>query len=258
MGGFLFGYDSAVINGAVKAITAHFSVSAGVLGFAVASALLGAAVGALGAGRVADRYGRLPAMRAAAVLFLIGAVGSGLASSLVMLVVFRVIGGVAVGVASVIAPTYIAEIAPARIRGRLGSLQQLAIVTGIFLALLVDYALDTAAGGSSKDPRAGSGGVAVDVPGDGGPRTAVRRAGVHDSGVAALPGCQSRWTRRARCCAGCCGDIDLGAKVAQIRRRCSARGVRACAICVGPRSGCCRSCGSGSRCLCFSSSSVST
>ena len=150
LGGFLFGYDSSVINGAVAAITAHFSASAAVLGFTVSSALLGAAAGALGAGRVADRYGRLPAMRVAAVLFLIGAVGSGLAGSLVILVVFRVIGGVAVGIASVIAPTYIAEIAPARIRGRLGSLQQLAIVTGIFLALLADYALETAAGGSSK------------------------------------------------------------------------------------------------------------
>ena len=151
LGGFLFGYDSAVINGAVKAITAHFSASAAVLGFTVSSALLGAAAGALTAGRVADRYGRLTAMRVAAVLFLIGAVGSGLASSLVMLVVFRVIGGIAVGIASVIAPTYIAEIAPARIRGRLGSLQQLAIVTGIFLALLVDSALEPAAGGSEKD-----------------------------------------------------------------------------------------------------------
>jgi len=151
LGGFLFGYDSSVINGAVAPITAHFSASAGVLGFTVSSALLGAAAGALGCGRVADRFGRLPAMRAAAVLFLIGAVGSALASSLVILVVFRVIGGVAVGIASVIAPTYIAEIAPARIRGRLGSLQQLAIVTGIFLALLVDYALATAAGGAASN-----------------------------------------------------------------------------------------------------------
>ena len=151
LGGFLFGYDSSVINGAVAPITAHFSASAGVLGFTVSSALLGAAAGALGCGRVAERYGRLPAMRAAAVLFLIGAVGSGLAGSLVILVVFRVIGGVAVGIASVIAPTYIAEIAPARIRGRLGSLQQLAIVTGIFLALLVDYALATAAGGAASN-----------------------------------------------------------------------------------------------------------
>jgi MFS transporter, SP family, sugar:H+ symporter len=151
LGGFLFGYDSAVINGAVKAIGDRFSASSAVLGFTVSSALLGAAAGALAAGRVADRYGRLRAMWVAAALFLISAVGSGLASSLLMLVVFRVIGGVAVGIASVIAPTYIAEIAPARIRGKLGSLQQLAIVTGIFLALLVDYVLAEAAGGSGKD-----------------------------------------------------------------------------------------------------------
>jgi SP family sugar:H+ symporter-like MFS transporter len=216
LGGFLFGYDSAVINGAVKAITAHFVVSAGVLGFAVASALLGAAVGALGAGRVADRYGRLPAMRAAAVLFLIGAVGSGLAGSLVVLVVFRVIGGVAVGVASVIAPTYIAEIAPARIRGRLGSLQQLAIVTGIFLALLVDYALDTAAGGSLKNlaglaawrwmflamvvPALLYGGLAFTIPES--PRYLVAKSRL-DEARSVL--------RRVL------GDIDLGAKVAQIK-----------------------------------------
>src|ERR1019366_1704935 len=80
-----------------------------VIRLSLTAALGGAAAGALGAGRVADRYGRLPAMRVAAVLFLIGAVGSGLAGSLVILVVFRGIGGVAVGIASVIAPTYIAE-----------------------------------------------------------------------------------------------------------------------------------------------------
>jgi SP family sugar:H+ symporter-like MFS transporter len=151
MGGFLFGYDSAVINGAVKAIGDHYNAAAGTLGFAVASALLGAAVGALVAGRVADRYGRLWTMRVAALLFLVSAVGTGLASSLGMLIAFRVIGGVGVGVASVIAPAYIAEIAPARIRGRLGSLQQLAIVLGIFVALLVDYILAAAAGSSEKD-----------------------------------------------------------------------------------------------------------
>jgi SP family sugar:H+ symporter-like MFS transporter len=151
LGGFLFGYDSAVINGAVDAIGKEFSASSAVLGFTVSSALLGAAAGALAAGRVADRYGRLRAMWVAAVLFLISAVGSGLASSLIMLIVFRVIGGVGVGVASVVAPTYIAEIAPARIRGKLGSLQQLAIVSGIFLALLADFALAGAAGSSEKD-----------------------------------------------------------------------------------------------------------
>jgi MFS transporter, SP family, sugar:H+ symporter len=151
LGGFLFGYDSAVINGAVSSIGTHFNMAAGTLGFAVASALLGAAVGAMVAGRVADRFGRLWAMRVAAVLFLVSAVGTGLASTPGMLIGFRVIGGVGVGVASVIAPAYIAEIAPARVRGRLGSLQQLAIVLGIFVAFLVDYVLALAAGGPSRD-----------------------------------------------------------------------------------------------------------
>jgi SP family sugar:H+ symporter-like MFS transporter len=148
LGGFLFGYDSAVINGAVSAIGARFETNAATLGLAVSSALIGAAAGAIVAGRVADVYGRLLAMRIAAVLFVISALGTGLANSLVLLSVFRVVGGVAVGIASVIAPAYIAEIAPANIRGRLGSLQQLAIVSGIFVSLLVDYGIATAAGSS--------------------------------------------------------------------------------------------------------------
>ncbi len=150
LGGFLFGYDSAVINGAVSAIESHFEVSSEALGFAVASALLGAAVGAFTAGGVADRMGRLAVMKVAAVLFLVSALGTGFANSLWMLVVFRIVGGLGVGLASVIAPAYIAEIAPAHIRGRLGSLQQLAIVTGIFVSLLVDYLLANAAGGSRE------------------------------------------------------------------------------------------------------------
>jgi SP family sugar:H+ symporter-like MFS transporter len=151
IGGFLFGYDTAVINGAVAAIRDTYDASSLALGLTVSSALVGSAIGALSAGRLADRYGRLLAMRVAALLFLLSAVGSGLAWSLTSLAVFRVIGGVAVGIASVIAPAYIAEIAPARIRGRLGSLQQLAIVSGIFLALLVDYAIAAAAGGSKEE-----------------------------------------------------------------------------------------------------------
>ena len=150
IGGFLFGYDSAVINGAVSAIEKTFTVASGPLGFAVASALLGAAAGAVSAGGFADRFGRLTAMRIAAVLFLVSAIGSGLAPALWVLIVFRIIGGLGVGIASVIAPAYIAEIAPANIRGRLGSLQQLAIVTGIFLSLLADYIFATQAGGSTE------------------------------------------------------------------------------------------------------------
>ncbi len=148
LAGFLFGYDSAVINGAVSAIERRFEVPAAELGFAVASALLGAAVGAIFAGRIADRFGRLMVMRVAAVLFFVSAIGTGFAPSLWLLVVFRIVGGLGVGAASVIAPAYIAEIAPARIRGRLGSLQQLAIVTGIFVSLLIDYILAALAGSS--------------------------------------------------------------------------------------------------------------
>ena len=150
LGGFLFGYDSAVINGAVSAIGEVFNVESTTLGFAVASALLGAAAGAMLAGRIADRIGRLRVMQIAAVLFLISALGAGFSVDIGMLIVFRIIGGLGVGIASVIAPAYIAEIAPASLRGRLGSLQQLAIVTGIFISLLVDYIFATVAGGSTE------------------------------------------------------------------------------------------------------------
>lgn len=151
LGGLLFGYDSAVINGAVDSIQHRFNVDNASLGFAVASALLGAAFGAMTAGRLADRIGRIAVMKIAAVLFLISAIGTALATGVWVIVVFRVVGGIGVGVASVIAPAYIAETSPPRIRGRLGSLQQLAIVTGIFLSLAIDYLLQHLAGGASKE-----------------------------------------------------------------------------------------------------------
>ncbi|GAB5903390.1 sugar porter family MFS transporter [Mycobacteroides chelonae] len=151
LGGLLFGYDSAVINGAVQAIQDEFAIRDAELGFAVASALLGAAAGAMTAGRVADRIGRVAVMKIAAALFLLSAVGAGLSTNIELLVIFRVIGGVGVGVASLIAPAYIAETSPSNIRGRLGSLQQLAIVTGIFLSLTVDWLLAHIAGGSRSE-----------------------------------------------------------------------------------------------------------
>lgn len=141
LGGFLFGYDTAVINGAVSAIQSTFNASAVNLGLAVSSALLGSAAGALGAGWLADGIGRRRSMWLAAILFVVSALGSALAPRLIDLVAWRVIGGVAVGFASVLAPAYIAEISPAEMRGRTGSLQQLAIVLGIFIALLSDYLL---------------------------------------------------------------------------------------------------------------------
>ena len=150
LGGLLFGYDSAVINGAVDPIQKHFGINNASLGFAVASALLGAAAGAMTAGRLADKIGRISVMKIAAVLFFISAIGTGLAQSVWMIVLFRIVGGIGVGVASVIAPAYIAETSPARIRGRLGSLQQLAIVSGIFVSLAIDYLLQHLAGGAEK------------------------------------------------------------------------------------------------------------
>ncbi|WP_078291768.1 sugar porter family MFS transporter [Mycobacterium sp. D16R24] len=151
LGGLLFGYDSAVINGAVQAIQDEFAIRDAELGFAVASALLGAALGAMTAGRVADRIGRVAVMKIAAALFLLSAVGAGLSTNIELLVIFRVIGGVGVGVASLIAPAYIAETSPSNIRGRLGSLQQLAIVTGIFLSLTIDWLLAHLAGGARSE-----------------------------------------------------------------------------------------------------------
>jgi len=139
LGGFLFGYDTAVINGAVGAIREVFNVGSASLGIAVSSALLGSAGGALTAGWMSDWLGRRKSMWIAAILFLISSLGSGFATDIVSFIVYRIVGGVAVGFASVLAPAYIAEISPADKRGRLGSLQQLAIVVGIFLALLFDY-----------------------------------------------------------------------------------------------------------------------
>ncbi|MGW0158862.1 sugar porter family MFS transporter [Mycobacterium sp. NPDC003323] len=150
LGGLLFGYDSAVINGAVSSIQEDFGIGNAELGFAVASALLGAAVGAMTAGRIADRIGRIAVMKIAAVLFLVSAFGTGLAHDVWTVVLFRIVGGVGVGVASVIAPAYIAETSPPQIRGRLGSLQQLAIVLGIFASFAVNWLLQWAAGGANE------------------------------------------------------------------------------------------------------------
>ncbi|HEU5030718.1 MAG TPA: sugar porter family MFS transporter [Spirillospora sp.] len=141
LGGFLFGYDSSVINGTVDALKDTFHLSGFVVGFVVSAALLGCAVGAWFAGPLGDRIGRVKVMLAASALFVISSLGSAFAFSAADLTAWRLVGGLAIGAASVIAPAYIAEIAPAELRGRLGSLQQMAIVLGIFAALVVDYVI---------------------------------------------------------------------------------------------------------------------
>ena len=150
LGGFLFGFDTAVINGAVNAMREDFEMGSALTGFVVSSALLGCVAGAYLAGRLAERIGRIRVMLLASVLFTISAIGSGLAFGAWDMIVWRVVGGLGVGAASVIAPAYIAEVSPASIRGRLGSLQQLAIVLGIFVALLSDYFIAGVAGGSGE------------------------------------------------------------------------------------------------------------
>jgi SP family sugar:H+ symporter-like MFS transporter len=150
LGGFLFGFDTSVINGAVDAMQGAWDTSSLLTGFMVSSALLGCMAGAAMAGGISAKMGRVKVMLMASVLFAVSALGSGLAFGPADMIIWRVVGGLGVGAASVIAPAYIAEISPASVRGRLGSLQQLAIVTGIFAALLSDAALAAAAGGAAE------------------------------------------------------------------------------------------------------------
>jgi sugar porter (SP) family MFS transporter len=151
LGGFLFGFDTAIINGTVSALKQYFDADAVQIGLAVSLALLGSALGAFFAGQLADRIGRVRVMLLASVAFTLSALGSGMPFGLADFVFWRILGGVAVGAASVIAPAYIAEVAPAHMRGRLGSLQQLAIVIGIFVALLINYVFSASAG-SAENP----------------------------------------------------------------------------------------------------------
>ncbi|MEV6164462.1 sugar porter family MFS transporter [Streptomyces sp. NPDC052052] len=156
MGGFLFGYDSSVINGAVEAIRSRYDIGPGTLAQVIAIALIGCAIGAATAGRIADRIGRIHCMRIAAALFTISAVGSALPFALWDLAMWRIIGGFAIGMASVIGPAYIAEVAPPAYRGRLGSFQQAAIVIGIAISQLVNYGILQFADG---DQRGNIGGI---------------------------------------------------------------------------------------------------
>ncbi|SDL33654.1 MFS transporter, sugar porter (SP) family [Maridesulfovibrio ferrireducens] len=150
LGGFLFGFDTAVINGAVVALGEHFNVGPVLVGMSVSLALMGSAVGALSSGFISDRYGRVKPMLLAAVMFTASGIGSGFPFTVWDFIFWRFVGGMGIGLASAITPAYIAEISPANLRGRFGSLQQLAIVTGIFIAMLSNYILVKIAGGSAS------------------------------------------------------------------------------------------------------------
>nr|WP_219631518.1 sugar porter family MFS transporter [Stenotrophomonas maltophilia] len=155
IGGFLFGFDSGVINGTQDGLHQAFRSGEWMQGFEIASMLLGCAVGAFSAGRLADRLGRRNVLILSAVMFLLSALGAGAAGSSAWFIVARVIGGFAVGAASVISPAYIAEVAPARYRGRLATVQQIAIISGLTAAFLSNYLLAAAAGASTEPLWAG-------------------------------------------------------------------------------------------------------
>ena len=139
LGGLLFGFDTAVISGTTGWLESVFSLSSFELGFTVSSALIGTIIGALVTGRPADRYGRRKVLYILAILYFISALGSGLAWNWGSLLIFRFIGGLGVGGSSVVAPMYIAEISPAKFRGRLVAVAQLNIVFGILLAYFSNY-----------------------------------------------------------------------------------------------------------------------
>ncbi|OBU48858.1 MFS transporter [Stenotrophomonas maltophilia] len=155
IGGFLFGFDSGVINGTQDGLHQAFRSGEWMQGFEIASMLLGCAVGAFSAGRLADRLGRRNVLILSAVMFLLSALGAGAAGSSAWFIVARVIGGFGVGAASVISPAYIAEVAPARYRGRLATVQQIAIISGLTAAFLSNYLLAAAAGASTEPLWAG-------------------------------------------------------------------------------------------------------
>lgn len=148
IGGFLFGFDSGVINGTVDGLQTTFNSDSMGTGFSVASMLLGCAVGAFFAGRLADYYGRRALLIVSAVFFIVSAWGSGIANGSFEFIIYRVLGGLAVGAASIMCPAYISEVAPASYRGKLSSIQQIAIITGLTAAFLSNYILAATAGSS--------------------------------------------------------------------------------------------------------------
>lgn len=148
IGGFLFGFDSGVINGTVEGLQTAFNSDSMGTGFSVSSMLLGCAVGAFFAGTLADKYGRRAVLIVAAIFFIVSAWGSGIATSSLEFIIYRVLGGLAVGAASVMCPAYISEVALARYRGKLSSVQQIAIITGLTAAFVSNYFLAEVAGSS--------------------------------------------------------------------------------------------------------------
>lgn len=141
MGGYLFGFDFAVISGALPFLRTVFGLNAWWEGFLTGSLALGCMAGCLLAGALADRYGRRPGLMVAALLFAVSSVGLAFAANLSIFIAMRFLAGIGVGMASTLSPLYIAEISPAGVRGRNVSINQLTIVVGILITNLINYGL---------------------------------------------------------------------------------------------------------------------
>src|SRR5205809_1366895 len=141
VGGLLFGYDTAVVAGAIGFIEKLYNLSPTMKGWIASCALIGCVIGAMFAGTLSDKIGRKKMLVLSGILFAVSSVGIAIPLSLTWFVFFRLIGGIGIGVASMLAPMYIAEIAPADIRGRLVSVNQLGIVTGILLIYFVNASI---------------------------------------------------------------------------------------------------------------------
>ncbi len=139
LGGLLFGYDTGVINGSLKFVKLKFSLTETMKAWAASSALVGCVFGAMASGFLSDRFGRKKVLILSAVCFLVSAVGTALPRTITEFIVFRIIGGLGVGAASMTSPMYISEVSPARIRGRMVSFNQIAIVGGMVLVYFVNY-----------------------------------------------------------------------------------------------------------------------
>lgn len=144
LGGLLFGFDTAVVSGAIGFMEQHFQLSQLQVGWAVSSLIIGCIVGAASSGMLGDKFGRKKILMAAATLFIISSIASGLADTFTLYVIARIIGGLGIGITSTICPLYNAEIAPAKYRGRLVALNQLATVTGIFLTYFINLWISNA------------------------------------------------------------------------------------------------------------------
>ena len=192
LGGLLFGFDTAVIAGTTAALSRFYALTSAGLGLTVVDRLWGTVIGALSASIPGERYGRRDSLRVMATFYLVSALGCALACNWSSLVVFRFIGGLAIGGSSVLGPMYIAEIAPAKWRGRLVGFFQFNVVSGILLAYLSNYAIGLAGPGRDR--------VAMEVGCGGGAGGTFLSDAVCDSAQSAMAGAEGpRHKKRARC-----------------------------------------------------------